>query len=484
MLEPSPRKFPNRKRPRREPTPRFKADEGNQLDFARGCAAAQLPKKHLAREVAGLVEKLDLRAVEAKYSSLGRRGYHPRHMVGVLVYGSLVGLHHSTKLGVALKTDAALRFVAGGHAISAGRLRAFRRENAELFVAANEQVLALAKEAGLLKPQELATDSVRLRAHASTKSARTLKRSKQRLEELAKVDLASLDEAQREVHAEKKAKHEAAVSECERTGRTNLVLSSPTAGLLKFPNGASGPGHRVTVTGAGVRERLIVDVLIDADAHDFGKLGGAMERTRALLQRLGVSLDRMQVAADAGYCSEEDLRFAADNREWVDVLIAERPITYRGNDGETRLFPPSEFQLREDGRAVCPAGTQMEGPYKDGRAIRFEGIGCEACPLKPRCTKGKRKYLTVDPESLRLRRLMRDRMSTPGGTERYHQRIATIEPVFSSLQDSMGFRRVSARQDKSIRAEIMLKVLSYNLSRLTAARRRLRRVRLSLSWAV
>lgn len=471
MPEKTPRRFPNRKRPERDPKPRFKAAETNQLDCLVGCVEFGVPERHLARQVRSVMEALDFSSIEAQYSSLGRRGYHPRHVVGVLVYGSLIGLHHSTKLGAALKTDSALRLVAGGFAISSGKLRAFRRENGALLIEANLQVLKAAATQGFVKPMELATDSVRLRAHASTKAARTLKRSKARLEELARVDTATLDEAGRARHAAKVSKHTESVSVCENSGRTNFIVTSPSAGLLKFPTGATGPGHRVTMTAAGVRERFVVDCLIDADGHDFGKLEGAMTRTRATLESLGVSVEKMQVAADAGYWSDDDLGFAAENSGWVDVLIAERQMSRRGNDELGARFSPAEFKIGNDGKATCPAGVAMLGPYKDGTASRYEGRGCAECPLKTRCTTGRRKYLTVNPESLGLRTRMHERLASPEAAKRYGKRIATVEPVFSSIQDGMGFRRVSTRHEASVHAEVALKVLAHNISRLLAARR-------------
>lgn len=482
MLEPAPRKFPNRKRPRRDPKPRFKAARANQLDFVMGCPEAQVPADHNARSVLRIVELLDLSAVESTYSSLGRRGYSPRSVLATLVYGSLIGLHHSTKLAAALQTDAALRLVSEGHAISAGTLRAFRRQNAALFEAALSQTVKIASEVGLLKADELATDSVRLRANASSAAARTVTRSKKRLEELRSVDTSTLKPEARVAFEAKMQKHEAALAACQKQGRTNLVTTCPSAGLMKFPSGAAAPGHRVTVTAAGVRERLIVDVLIDADAHDFGKLEGAMQRTQKLFEQVGATVDRMQVAADAGYWSDADLTFAADNTGWVDVLSAERATSYRGSTSKAPLFSPANFTLREDGKAICPAGTTMEGPFKDGNAARYHGVGCAACPLRAKCIKGKRKYLTISPAYLEVRKAMQARMQQPGAAKRYNKRIATIEPVFASIQDNMGFRRLSSQKEQGIRAEILLKALAHNISRLAAPYVRLCRVRFWLSW--
>jgi hypothetical protein len=122
-----------RKRVNKAPDPRFKPDVSNQLDLVHGSPALSVPRDHFAWRLKELLESLDWSSAEAKYSSQGQHGYHPKHVVGALVYGSLRQIHHSTKLGALLTTDLASRLVAGGHMISAGRLRAFRRENEELF---------------------------------------------------------------------------------------------------------------------------------------------------------------------------------------------------------------------------------------------------------------------------------------------------------------------------------------------------------------
>ena len=473
---------PRRKSPRRDPHPRFKPDQVGQLDPINGCAEFQVPSDHLAREVRDLLAELDCSELEGRYSSLGRHGFHPRHVLGVLIYGSLIGIHHSTKLERVSETDAAFRLVSGGHWISAGKLREFRRTHLEFFTRAIGQTLAMAQKRGLLDPKELAVDSVRLRAHASTKAARTLKRSKERLEELAKVDPSSLAPEARKTWEEKRAKHEAAVALCEETGRTNLVTTSPSAGLLKFPDGASGPGHRMTVTACGVKSRMVVDILVDADAHDFGKLPGAVERARSALEQAGVDVSHVQVAADAGYWSEADLAYAAANRDHVDVLIAERKESARKNDAGQPQFTAADFQFGSDGSVTCPAGRRLDGPFKDGDKLRYHGVGCGSCPQKDRCTKSSRRILTMKPDYQKAQQEMAARMARPGARERYGKRIATVEPVFAQIEDRMGFRRVSSRHEPSVLAELALKVLAYNLGRLLSARR-LRRVPLVMAFS-
>ena len=69
-----------------------------------------------------------------------------------------------------------------------------------------------------------------------------------------------------------------------------------------------------------------------------------------------------------------------------------------------------------------------------------------------------------------VRDKMRARMSQPGARERYGQRIATIEPAFSNIEENMAFRRSSSRHPPTILAEVLLKVVAHNLSRIAAAR--------------
>jgi len=474
-----------KKRLNKAPNPRFKPDVSEQFDIALGCPSAVLPADHLARQLKRELASYDVSALVKNYSSQGQHGYHPHHMLGALVYGTLIGIHESTKLARAMKTDLALRFVAGGHCISEGRLRAFRRENFEFFDGAIRQTLAKAEELKVLDLRDLAVDSVRLQAAASSKAVRTKVRSEKRLEQLARVEPSALSDEEREAHLAAVKKHEEVLRLCGQYERTNLVTTSPSAGLMKFPDGASRPGHRATVVAAGKKLRFVVSVLVDSDATDYGKLGPALMHTRECLTKAGVPLGtQMQVAGDAGYFSVADLAFAASNGHWVDALIDEGKRGHRkSTDGEP-IFNVDDFR-RGDGTMVCPAGRVMKGPFKDAGRERWHGDGCASCGLKSRCTRGEYRALTIDLEFIRLRDAMRERFAQPGGRVRYNRRIATVEPVFSSIESHFGFRRVSSRKESAVKAEILLKVFAYNVSRLLVARR-LRRVRMVVEvyWLV
>lgn len=468
-----------RKRVNKAPDPRFKPDVSAQLDAVAGCPEAFVPRDHLARSLREMLQRLDVKELEKKYSSQGRHGYHPRHMLGALIYGSLVGVHESTKLARLLSTDAAARLVSGGHSISAGRLRAFRRENGPFFQAAIQQTLKLAHEKGLLDPKELAIDSLRVRADASQKAVRLRARAEKRLDELAAIDRRTLTPEQRAVHDEKYDRHLETLRICKEQGVSNFITTCPSASLIQFPSGGSAPGHRATVVGAGVKLRLIVDVLVDASSSDAGQFGPAMLRAREALHAAGIPVDKpFQVAGDPGYFTGEDLVFAKANRGWLDSLIQ-----FRKRGGTTQLSDPEaftvdDFQLGPDNSMTCPAGLRMEGPHQARPNLKWLGKGCGTCRLKWKCTTGRRRSITLNLENEAARQAMVQRMKEPDAHARYLKRMATIEPVFSLIEDEMGFRRVNSRKEQAVIAEVLLKALAYNLRRLIDATKRLRYVRM------
>lgn len=432
---------------------------------------------HLARVVWDLVGQLDISALDAKRSWLGRSGYEPRRKLAVWVYASMTGLHEATKVAEAMKTDHAYLFLSGGYRFSCKTLSDFRAENRKFFVQALNQTVSMAVADGLVDPKDLAIDSMRLRADASTASVRTKSRSKKRVDELGRVDLSELSEEQREAHEEKVRKHQTAVERCEAEGRTSHSVTDPQASLMKFPNGASLPGHRITASSSKSDVRIVVSAIVDGAPTDYGKLEEAVTSMEDALVQAGVVFDpdeaTIQVAADAGYTSEEDLRFAAEHRSRIDILIpipkaAEKSMSPGAN---TKQIGKEQFTIREDGTAICPAGTEMAGPVDHANGQRtWRGVGCQTCPMKSDCTTSKARTLSENTRTKALRAAMDARMQLPDAKRRYSRRVATIEPVFACIEDVMGFRRASSRRTDTVVAEVFMKLLAYNLFRIHAAR--------------
>src|SRR5471030_2338551 len=142
------------------------------------CVDEWLPEKHLARFIVEVIDGLDLRAMSGSYRGSGSASYHPRLLLGVVVYGYATGVFSSRKLERATYDSVAFRFIAANQHPDHDTIATFRRrflpDIAKLFV----QVLLLAREMGLkaceglvLKLGTVGLDGTKVHANASRHSA-------------------------------------------------------------------------------------------------------------------------------------------------------------------------------------------------------------------------------------------------------------------------------------------------------------------------
>ena len=130
-----------------------------------------LPEKHLARFVVEVIEGLDLRAMSGSYRGSGSASYHPRMLLGILVYGYATGVFSSRKLERATYDSVAFRFIAANDHPDHDTIAVFRRRFLKEIEALFVQVLLLAREMGVLKMGTIGLDGTKIHANASRHSA-------------------------------------------------------------------------------------------------------------------------------------------------------------------------------------------------------------------------------------------------------------------------------------------------------------------------
>ena len=77
--------------------------------------------------VDNLVRELDLGAIEAEYSSEGRRGFSPEVMVNLLVYGKMRGIRSSRKLSEACRENLKFIYITSGEQPDFRTINRFRK---------------------------------------------------------------------------------------------------------------------------------------------------------------------------------------------------------------------------------------------------------------------------------------------------------------------------------------------------------------------
>src|SRR5215217_7474148 len=130
-----------------------------------------LPERHLARFVVEVIEGLDLSAMSQSYRGTGSASYHPKLLLGILVYGYATGVVSSRKLERATYDSVAFRFIAANDHPDHDTIAAFRRRFLPRIEALFVQVLLLARELGLLQLGTVALDGTKVQANASRHSA-------------------------------------------------------------------------------------------------------------------------------------------------------------------------------------------------------------------------------------------------------------------------------------------------------------------------
>jgi transposase len=424
-----------------------------------------LPEQHLARFVVEVIDGLDLRTMSGSYRGSGSASYHPRMLLGILVYGYATGVFSSRKLERATYDSVAFRFIAANdhpdHDTIATFRRRFLKEIAALFV----EVLRLAREMGVLKLGTIGLDGTKIHANASRHSALSyehagkieaqlqaevadlmakaeaadtadipdgmsipdeLARREERLRKLAQAR-AKIEARAKERYARELAEHEAKLAaRAAKVAATGKKLGGkppqpPAEGPLPSDqiNLTDEESRIMPVAGGGFEQcynaqaavaagsMLVVAVDVVSAPNDKQQLAPMLGKIDALPEELG---EAETLLADTGYFSTGNVEACA--KAGIEPLIAM---------GRQPHHPP----LQE----------------------RFE-----AAPPTPK-----------NPTPVEA---MAHRLKTPAGRALYALRKQTPEPVFGIIKSVLGFRQFSLRGLEKVRGEWSLVTMAWNIKRM------------------
>src|SRR5689334_1133378 len=424
-----------------------------------------LPEKHLARFVVEVIDGLDLRVMRGSYRGSGSASYSPSLLLGILVYGYATGVFSSRKLERASYDSVAFRFIAANEHPDHDTIAAFRRrflpEIEGLFV----QVLAVAREMGVLKMGTVALDGTKIHANASRHSALSYEHAG-RIEAQLKTEVA------------------------------DLLAKAEVADRADLPDGLSIPDEL-----ARREERL-------------KKLAEARAKIEA---RAKERFDREQ-AEHRAKLAARDAKAAATGRKprgKPPQPPVEGPLpTDQVNltDEQSRIMPVAGggFEQCYNAQAVVAAGSllvvaanvvqapndkqQLEAMLGRIDALP-ENLGkpetlladsgyfsaanvtaCEAAGIEPLIAPGRQSHhpslserfaeAPPAPDNPTPVEAMVHRLKTAEGRKLYAQRKHTPEPVFGIIKSVLGFRQFLLRGLDQVRGEWNLVTLAWNLKRM------------------
>lgn len=426
-----------------------------------------LPEQHLARFVVEVVDGLDVRAMSGAYRGSGSASYHPRVLLGLLVYGYATGVFSSRKLERATYDSVAFRFIAANEHPDHDTIAAFRRrflkQIEELFV----QVVLLAREMGLLAMGTIVLDGTKVHANASRHSALShehagkieaqlkaevaalmaraeaadaadipdgmsipdeLARREDRLGKIAQAR-ATIEARAKERHARELADHEAKMA--AREARAKATGKKPGGRPPQPPSEAPLPSDQVNLT--------------DAESRIMPVAGGGFEQCYNA---------QAAVAAGSLLVVAATVVQAPNDKQQVEPMlgkIAALPAAL--GDVETLLADTGYFSAGNvaacQAAGIAPLIAMGRQPHHPPLAERFA-----TAPAAP-----------DDPTPVEA---MAHRLKTPEGRALYALRKQTPEPVFGIIKSVLGFRQFSLRGLDKARGEWSLVTMAWNIKRMFA----------------
>ena len=424
-----------------------------------------LPEKHLARFVVEVIDGLDLRAMSGDYRGSGSASYHPRMLLGLLVYGYATGAFSSRKLERATYDSVAFRFIAANdhpdHDTIATFRRRFLKDIEKLFV----EVLQLAREMGVLKMGTIGLDGTKIHANASRHSALSYERAG-KLEEQLKAEVADLmakaeaadaadvpdgmsipdelarreerlrkiaearatiEARARERHAREKAEHDARMA--AREAKTAATGKKPGGKPPAPPTEGPLPTDQVNLTDEESR-------IMPAAGGGFDQCYNAQAAVAAG-SLLVVAIDVVQARNDKNQVEPmlEKIGALPEGLGKVEHLLA-----------DTGYFSAGNVAACEKA-GVEPAIAMGRQPHYPALSERF----------------AKAPAALDNPTPVEA---MAHRLKTPEGRALYALRKQTPEPVFGIIKSVLGFRQFSLRGLENVRGEWSLVTMAWNLKRM------------------
>jgi transposase len=424
-----------------------------------------LPEKHLARFIVEVIDGLDLGAMSGAYRGSGSASYHPRMLLGLLVYGYATGVFSSRKLEQATYDSVAFRFIAANdhpdHDTIATFRRRFLKEIEKLFV----EVLQLAREMGVLKMGTIGLDGTKIHANASRHSALSyeyagrieaqlkaevadlmaraeaadaadvpdgmsipdeLARREERLRKIAEAR-ATIEARARERHARETAEHEAKMA--AREARTAQTGKKPGGKPPAPPTEGPLPTDQVNLT--------------DEESRIMPAAGGGFDQ--GYNAQAAVAVGSLLVVAT-------DVVQAPNDKNQVEPMLDKIGALPEGLGKVEHLLADTGYFSAGNVAACEKAGVEPviamgRQPHHPPLSERFERE-----PAAP-----------DDPTPVEA---MAHRLKTPEGRALYALRKQTPEPVFGIIKSALGFRQFSLRGLENVRSEWSLVTMAWNLKRM------------------
>lgn len=466
-----------------------------------------LPEDHPAFFILDVVEQLDLRAItqviQAK-DPRGNRPYSPVMMVALLLYAYMTGVFSSRRIARACVENIAFRVVTGNQQPHNTRISEFRRMHLEALEGLFVQVLQLCQAAGLVKGQHVHQDGTTVQANASRHKAMSYERMVQteaRLTEEVRqlLDRAELiDQAEDAELGEGVDERDQIASEVKRREtrrewirKTREALEEEARQSRAASLRARAAGHRQGAEEAGDddKEHQRKEKLADkAEAQAAELVPEPPEVPEDPAERLPehqvqTSADGMPKPKAQRNFTDPDSRIMKNKKGAFDQCFngqvsVDEDTSVITAQALSNQAPDSQYLPPLVARTIANLGRAPDTYTADSGYFSADNVTTiEEAGSRPYIATGRERRVWpppeptegAPPEGLAPKDKMAWRLRTEEGRLRMSKRKSTVEKVFGTIKEALGFRRFLLRGLHKARSEWALVCTAYNLKKLHKA---------------
>jgi len=436
---------------------------------------------HLARLINRVVEGLDTREIENKYSDLGQNTYHPKILIKLVFYGYAIGERSGRVISRRTETDTAYIYLAQMYKPDFRTINDFRKNNLKELSSYFVDIVRLCKNMGMIKIGQINIDGTKIKANAANRFTKNKdnyekwlnkidRKIKNILEEADQVDTKEDalygdkrgDELPDDINTEEKLKNKLKkVLKNFKNDKEKINLTDPDAKFMKGGDGKINTSYNCQA--AVTENQLIVGSDVITEANDRTALEPMIETAEETLKK-----PIKEVAADSGSSSYENYEYLSKNNKTGYVpdqnLIKARNQQYHQEN--FKYDKNNDVYICPEGRKLSPYKIRRaNAPYRKWRQTLYKASECQVCPRKVNCTKQPQRTIARDDRRGLLEQ-MRNRLLSKEGKEKYLKRLYTTEPIFGNIKHNLGYRYFLLRTLNKVKSEFKLMCIGHNLKKM------------------
>lgn len=362
----------------------------------------------------------------------------------------------------------------------------------DVFTKMFEQVLGMCVSQGMVGGHTQAIDSAPVKANASMDSLELKVPAEDLEEHLKKVRAQSnmdkgprrkakqnkADKEEREVSASKRELQEIAArnkkwntNQTERPGAKSHQ-SKYTSNKTHYS--PVDPDARISVKPGEARKlNYHAQMAVDTHHHVITHIGadyGDKVDSKSLPQVVASLQPRLRkqhllwrnILADAGYSSGEN--YALLESSGLESYIPPHG-TYKGGPEGFTYHKAGDYWECSQGEKVTFRKLQVEKSGNKKKLYLTKPNQCKGCPIKAKCIgKSPERRITITAYNEEYKRAI-SRVNSRQGRYYKAKRSSTVEPVFGTLTQFMGLRKINTRGISNANKCMLMSAMAYNLKK-------------------